>query len=89
MKIRFVALLFLVSSFTYAQNKFDVGEHEYYEFFNSVQNPLKEIHFVLESEPYSFDRAENGEDAKLFDTIFEKKDKHLFNEEVDKARRFF
>jgi len=89
MKIKLVFLLLLVSFFTYAQNKFNVAEHEYYDFYNSVSNPSKQIHFALESEPYTFDLAATGEDAKLFDTIFEKKDKHLFSEQVDNARRFY
>jgi hypothetical protein len=77
------------SLFVSSQNKPKIEEHEYYDVFNSISNPLKEPRIVLESEPYAFDLSADGEDSKIFDTLFQKTDKPFLTDQIDKARRFF
>ena len=89
MRILLLTVFTVFSLFINAQNMPKVEEHEYYDFFSNISNPLKEPHIVLESEPYAFDLSADGEDSRLFDTLFQKTDKPFLSTQMDKARRFF
>ena len=72
------------------QNKADVQEHEYYEFFDSVSRPTQITRFVLESESGRFDISDNSDVNyhKLFDTIFDKNDSAFLEYQVSRASHF-